>query len=50
MAKMPGWRAVSALPKGRGLVVNPGSSIGFTVVPEELQKLRERFRLRGGQE
>ena len=50
MAKMPGWHAVSALPKGRGLVVNPGWSVGFTVVPGELQKLRERFRLGGGQE
>jgi hypothetical protein len=50
MVKMPGWHAVSALPKSRGLVVNPGSSVGFTVVPGELQKLRERFRLGGGQE
>ena len=48
--KMPGWQAVSALPKNRGLVVNPGSSVGFTVVPTELQKLREKFRLGGGAE
>jgi len=47
MVKMPGWRAVAALPKNRGLVVNPGWSVGFTVVPGELQKLRERFRLGG---
>jgi hypothetical protein len=48
MKKMPGWQVVAALPKNRGLVVNPGSSIGFTVVPGELQKLRERFRLGAG--
>ena len=48
MVKMPGWQAVSALPEGRGLVVNPGSSVGFTVVPEELQKLRAGFRLGNG--
>jgi hypothetical protein len=47
MKKMPGWQVVAALPKNRGLVVNPGSSIGFTVVPGELKKLRERFRLGG---
>ena len=50
MVKIPGWQAVSALPEDRGLVVNPGWSVGLTVVPGELQKLRERFRLGGGQE
>ena len=47
MRKMPGWHAVSALPKNRGLVVNPGLSVGFTLGPEELRKMREKLRLGG---
>jgi hypothetical protein len=46
--KMPGWQAVSALPEDRGLVVNPGAPVGFTVMPGELRKIRKRFRLGGG--
>ena len=43
--KMPGWQAVSALPENRGLVVNPGSRVGFTLPPAELQVLRKKLRL-----
>jgi len=49
VVKMPGWQAVAALPEDRGLVVNPGAAVGFTVMPQELRKLRKRFRLGGGQ-
>jgi hypothetical protein len=45
LVKKPGWQAVSALRPDRGLVVNPGLTVGFTVVPEELQKLRRKFRI-----
>jgi hypothetical protein len=45
VVKMPGWQVISALPDNRGLVVNPGWPVGFTVMPEELQKLRKKFRL-----
>ena len=45
LVKKPGWQAVSALRPDRGLVVNPGLTVGFTVMPEELQKLRKKFRL-----
>jgi hypothetical protein len=48
MVKLPGWQAVSALPENRGLVVNPGAPVGFTVMPRELQKIRKRFRLGTG--
>ena len=49
VVKMPGWQAVAALPEDRGLVVNPGAPVGFTVMPGELQKIRKRFRLGGGE-
>ena len=42
---LPAWQIISGLPKNRGLVVNPGWTVGFTVPPELLQKLRKRFRL-----
>jgi hypothetical protein len=45
VVNMPGWQVVSALPADRGLVVNPGWPVGFTVMPEELQKMRKKFRL-----
>jgi hypothetical protein len=47
IVKMPGWRAVSALPENRGLVVNPGSTVGFTLPPQDLQLLRKKLRLGG---
>lgn len=41
----PGWQTLSALPPDRGLIVNPGAAVGFTVSPEELLKLRKKFRI-----
>jgi hypothetical protein len=42
---LPAWQVISGLPINRGLVVNPGWTVGFTVPPDLLQKLRKRFRL-----
>ena len=42
---LPAWQVISGLPKNRGLVVNPGWTVGFTVPPDLLKKLRKRFRL-----
>jgi hypothetical protein len=42
---LPAWQVISGLPANRGLVVNPGWTVGFTVPPDLLQKLRKRFRL-----
>ena len=42
---LPAWQIISGLPKNRGLVVNPGWTVGFTVPPDLLKKLRKRFRL-----
>jgi hypothetical protein len=42
---IPAWQMISGLPPDRGIVVNPGWSVGFTVAPEQLIKLRKRFRL-----
>ena len=43
--KKPGWQVVAGLPADRGLVVNPGCSVGFTIMPKDLQEIRKRFRL-----
>jgi hypothetical protein len=45
LVKKPGWQAMASLRPNRGLIVNPGSTVGFTVPPEELLKLRKKFRL-----
>jgi hypothetical protein len=45
LVKLPAWQMISGLPKNRGLVVNPGWTVGFTVPPDLLQKLRKRFRI-----
>jgi hypothetical protein len=45
LVRVPGWQVISALPADRGLVVNPGWPVGFTVLPEEMQKMRRKFRL-----
>ena len=42
---LPAWQVISGLPANRGIVVNPGWTVGFTVPPDLLQKLRKRFRL-----
>jgi hypothetical protein len=42
---LPAWQVISGLPANRGIVVNPGWTVGFTVPPELLQKLRKRFRI-----
>jgi hypothetical protein len=42
---LPAWQVISGLPKNRGLVLNPGWTVGFTVPPDLLQKYRKRFRL-----
>ncbi len=43
--KKPGWQIIAGLPADRGLVVNPGWSVGFTIMPKDLQEIRKRFRL-----
>jgi len=43
--KKPGWQIIADLPPDRGLVVNPGWSVGFTIMPKDLQEIRKRFRL-----
>lgn len=42
---IPAWQMISGLPPNRGIVVNPGWSVGFTVPPDQLQELRKRFRI-----
>jgi hypothetical protein len=42
---MPAWHFVSSLAPDRGIIVNPGWPIGFTVLPDDLNGFRRRFRL-----
>ena len=45
VVKKPGWQIVAGLPADRGLLVNPGCPVGFTILPKDLQEIRKRFRL-----
>jgi len=47
VARMPAWHFVSGLPQDRGIVVNPGWPVGFTLLPDDLNGLRKRFSLQG---
>lgn len=42
---IPAWHFVSGLAPDRGIVVNPGWPVGFTILPEALKGFRKRFRL-----